>query len=541
MTSGISNLLGKTISTFTKPDALRPIIALEAVNVTGRTYQAHKRGGKEEARERIIEETSGSLVWLGCVKLFNKIGDFVIGKILDNGSGAKVDTGKDAARNPFVNFLNSSKTNPKHFSERALSLMKFGKVVVSILAANAIIGFIVPKFNHKLTNYLRNKGKENHQKNDSQNPNVPQTQNVSNVAGAVGSLATPEMGHFDKFKKHVLSPETGNISFKGRGLNVFTNFIENTNTGQLMSTDVGTITGRSINARKKQERVEIIARDGGSVYFYMFAQSHVRKGLNKIESGRWNRLDPISADIVHNHMIGMVGENQTLSVKEFRQKMFGEQPAETFADKFFGEKPVKTFREKLFGKDEQSINLNKFNSIESDPIIQKRAKAMSELQPKILDDSILTRQQVMDIYQEGEINNPKLLKNVFESYTEGASSNPNKFVSTKKLNSLKGRMAGYVEDVCKAAEKNGGLVDRKLLNKVKNKNMTLNGVNFVAGFVVAATFLSTLIPKFQYWLTRRTTGVNAFPGTYEYNQAQAQTNTKAPQPQVTNNKEAKKA
>ncbi len=528
MTSGISNLLGKTISTFTKPDALRPIIALEAVNVTGRTYQAHKRGGKEEARERIIEETSGSLVWLGGVKLFNKIGDFAIGKILDNGSGAKVDTGKDAARNPFVNFLNSSKTNPKHFSEKTLSLMKFGKVVVSILAANAIIGFIVPRFNHKLTNYLRNNGKENHQKNDSQNPNIPQTQNVSNVTVPVASSATPRVGHFDKFKTHVLSPEKGNISFKGRGLNVFTNFIENTNTGQLMSTDVGTITGRSINARKKQERVEILARDGGSVYFYMFAQSHVRKVLNRAESGRWTRLDPISADIMHNHMTSLIGENQTLSVKEFRKTMLGKKLEEFNIDKFFG-------------KGEQSINLNKFNSVESDPAIQQRAKAMSELQPKILDDSILTRQQVMDIYQEGEINNPKLLKNTFESYTEGASSNPNKFVSTKKLSSLKGRMTGYVEDVCRAAEKNGELVDRKLLNKVKNKNMTLNGVNFVAGFVVAATFLSTLIPKFQYWLTRRTTGVNAFPGTYEYNQAQAKTDTKAPQPQVTNNKEAKKA
>jgi len=71
--------------------------------------------------------------------------------------------------------------------------------------------------------------------------------------------------------------------------------------------------------------------------------------------------------------------------------------------------------------------------------------------------------------------------------------------------------------------------------------MTLNGVNFVGGFIVAAAFLSTLIPKFQYWLTRKMTGVDAFPGTYEYGQAQkAKANTNVPQPHMVNNQEAKK-
>ena len=37
-----------------------------------------------------------------------------------------------------------------------------------------------------------------------------------------------------------------------------------------------------------------------------------------------------------------------------------------------------------------------------------------------------------------------------------------------------------------------------------------------AGFAVAAAFLSTLIPKFQYWFTKKTTGVDAFPGVYEF-------------------------
>ena len=45
----------------TKADALAPVIALEGCVVTGRTYQAYKRGKWDEARERFIEEIMGSM------------------------------------------------------------------------------------------------------------------------------------------------------------------------------------------------------------------------------------------------------------------------------------------------------------------------------------------------------------------------------------------------------------------------------------------------------------------------------------------------
>ena len=57
---------------------------------------------------------------------------------------------------------------------------------------------------------------------------------------------------------------------------------------------------------------------------------------------------------------------------------------------------------------------------------------------------------------------------------------------------------------------------------MKTKNMVYNGVNFVAGFSVAALFLSRLIPDIQYWITKKMTGVDAFPGTHDYQQQVAQ-------------------
>ena len=47
---------------------------------------------------------------------------------------------------------------------------------------------------------------------------------------------------------------------------------------------------------------------------------------------------------------------------------------------------------------------------------------------------------------------------------------------------------------------------------MKNKNLMLNGLNFIVGISFAVLFLSTLIPKFQQYVTRRVTGQEGFPG-----------------------------
>ena len=54
---------------------LARFILLEACVESGRTYHAYKRGGFDEARERITEEFIGAVFWLGGVKGFNKIND----------------------------------------------------------------------------------------------------------------------------------------------------------------------------------------------------------------------------------------------------------------------------------------------------------------------------------------------------------------------------------------------------------------------------------------------------------------------------------
>ena len=76
----VSGKISTAITKMTKADALAPIVALEGTVVAGRTYQAYKRGKWDEARERFIEETMGSIVWLSGVGSMNKLGDKIVEK-----------------------------------------------------------------------------------------------------------------------------------------------------------------------------------------------------------------------------------------------------------------------------------------------------------------------------------------------------------------------------------------------------------------------------------------------------------------------------
>ena len=75
-------------------------------------------------------------------------------------------------------------------------------------------------------------------------------------------------------------------------------------------------------------------------------------------------------------------------------------------------------------------------------------------------------------------------------------------------------MEHYVETICKSAK--DGKITQEVLAKAQKKNLGLSCLNFITGFGFAAAMLSTYIPKIQYYVTKKTTGVDAFPGTYDY-------------------------
>lgn len=474
------------ITSMTRPDAMAPIIGLEATVTGGRTIQAKKRGGKDEARERLIEESTGAIVWLWGVKCLNALGD----KILEKLFGGNFDVGTDKIlRTPFDNFM--KKKPPKGFSAKQVAIIKALKVLTSVVLADVFIGLVVPPLNQKLTKNLANKRKEAQAKEQQQ----------------------------DKFETQNNTP-----SFKGglHAINVFTNAIENTNTGKLLSTDAGLVSGRMYSARNKDERREIAIRDIGSIYFYMWAQGHVGNLLNFAESGKWHRINPTSAGTLTTHLEKFLeSQGGEMSVEEFRKLVLGKNPNEiklpeginfevgeySLTDKIkikMGKTPAEPLK---------VVRVSELESLIKDKELMARIKDMSKLQPLRQGEAVITKQQIIDAINKAEINNPELLDKMFTEFSGGASKDEFKFISNKKLYNFKAEMEQYIETICKEAK--DGKISKEILKKAKNKNIKFSGINFVAGFVVAATFLSTLIPKFQYWVTRQKTGKDLFPGVYE--------------------------
>lgn len=479
-------------------DGFLPVIALEAFVEAGRTYQAYRRGGFDEARERITEEFSGAVFWLGGVTglnwLFEKLGQ----KLLKLPK-ITVDIAKDESRNPLANFLKGERRTNKNATEITQKLMarfKFTKVIASVLIANAFIGFVLPKINQAITRSYHKKDKQK-QNNKPQNDFIkrPELEDFAN-------------GNNDK----------DNVSFSGRGLDLLAlaNNFENKRNWKLLSVDAGTCSGRVYSARNNDERVEIAFRDLSSIYFYMFNMANMNRWLNQLEQGKdcKSRLDASSAEFATEYMQNYLDtkDGKKVNVEEFAREFLGarEELPDVIKNKFNGKNIISLteFKESLKGL----YGADKIAELE------RIADEMSKLQPQLKGESILTLGQAKDIINGGHINNPEFLiefyKNAFGSEK---FMNKYKYVSQDSLDKLKKELSQYVESIVKKARATDAKeITIETLKKASKHNFKMNALNWGAGFAISAAFLSTFIPKLQYLITKKRTGQNSFPGTKEF-------------------------
>ena len=163
------------------------------------------------------------------------------------------------------------------------------------------------------------------------------------------------------------------------------------------------------------------------------------------------------------------------------------------------------------------------------------AERMSKLQPKKEGVSMLAESQIKGIFEGGALNNPDFWDNVFtvakgtEKHTEVVNGvrttievanhkNPMRFIAQKDLDGIIDNVKNYVKDIIKQAKNTD--INADMLEKVCKKNMRMNIANWGIGFAISALFLSTIIPKIQYWITKVTTGSDEFPGVAEYDKKQ---------------------
>lgn len=497
----------RRIITAMASDGFLPVIALEAFVEAGRTYQAYKRGGFDEARERITEEFSGAVFWLGGVTglnwLFEQLGKKFLG--LPFGlKGKTVDIGSDAVRDPLGNYLaEQTLKNGKKISPKMFSVFKFGKVIASVLIANAFIGFVLPKINQGITRWYHRNQKPQQNKNQNTDSFMPR----------------PKMEDLTQRKDK-------DVSF---GMNLFkvAHMLENDRTCRLLSVDVGTASGRVYSARNNDERYEIGFRDISSVYFYMFNMPNMNKWLNKLEQkGINSRLDPTSAQFATEYMQNYVG-SRSVNIETFAKDMLGEnkQMPEAIKELFKDGEVVKL--SDLKAKLKEVLPQSEYAKFE------ELAQKMSELQPKRIFSSplkngnstkiseyIITKSQVEDIFRGGYINDPEFLKAFYKNILGDKFLNKYRYVPQKELDGMKSDLINYVKSIIEAASKTKAKeVTAEILKNSSKHNFKMNALNWGAGFATSALFLSTIIPKMQYMITKLRTGKDGFPGTEQYRQA----------------------
>lgn len=509
-----------------------PLVLLECFVTGGRTIQAYRRGGFDEARERFTEESIGAFFWFCGVKAFNKMNDF-IGKYVLNLLTPNFDGKEDDIRKPVTNYLHDEKLIKaaakgelseteiantfdekmlKHLKKvkkqagKALSeltikhaaIFKSLKIGSSILLANALVGLVVPHINQQITVKLHDKRLNKKLLKEEQ---------------AFMPVNMDEFLNKDKTKKSDNTAFTGIAPSTLLGL---ANHFENDTVYQLLSTDVGIAGGRAVSSRNNHERTEVLFRDLTSIYFYMFNMPNINKWLNMLEDGRKTRLDPVGAQEVTDLMKGVLQENGgTMSAEDFRLKVLGNN------------NNVYKITPELNAKFKNGvINLETFlDHISKDPTFTPEevetysdlAKRMSKLQPAIERKThILTKTQVKDVFREGYLNVPEFLDSIYGVATDGKHKDPYKYVSQESLDSMKDDMFHYVNKIINKAKKAGKDITPEMLESARRINFVKNAVNWGIGFTISAAFLSTFIPKIQYWITKVTTGHNAFPGTADY-------------------------
>ena len=484
-------------------------ILLEACVETGRTYEAWKRSGFDEARERATEEFTGAVFWLGGVPAFNAIND-KIGKYLLKMRTADFSLGHDKAREPLTTFLHNEKTpQGKPFTKMQIATFKAAKVITSVLLANAMIGFVVPKINQSITRYYH--------RNDGITPQdeLPKQANSA----------------MDKFIRNASDPQKSktadkkNIPF-GSATSTLMSIafnLENNATWQLLSTDVGTAGGRALCARNKDERREILFRDLSSIIFYMWSMPLINKVMNKLEqSGRGVRIDSMNADYARTVMTNIINNhNGKMSADELYKVMLGNNDfklADNIKQQFKkGFMTLEEFKSKI-PEIVSSDKVAKFSEI---------AEKMAKLQPAVAGVERITLEQAERVFKGGYLNNPEFLHEMysiaFGMDKKTGSRNfldPYKFISASEFEAVDDDLKFFVNSIVKKAKKAGKDITTETLEKATKANSRFNILNWGVGFTVSALFLSTFIPKMQYWITRKTTGSNEFPGTKEFREKQ---------------------
>ncbi len=453
------SLLSKPLGMFYNPNAIIPTLIIETGVTSGRAYSANKKSGKIEASERIVEQGTSAVVWLWGVQMLKKLGEKIGKKVLKR-DDFDFDLGFDYLRNPLESV------------DKSALKFKTANLFLSTVIATLFIGFGLPKINHFIT--------KNKLKKQKQNNNEAIVNNQKNIT-------------FDEFKDRIKG-----ISFTSRLYN-FANIIENNSTARLLTTDIGVVSGRFLNARSESERVENPFRDIASIYFYLFSTQHTVNFLNKLTSN--TDINPKVLDV-------------TVEMLKKRLEKSNLTDKYNFLNKAIGRAELSDLRriDEMF-KDKKSVTLDEFKKVFSKYDI--KADLMAKLQPELAGEFVLSKTQAEDIVKSGWISDAGFLHDVMERVTDGAYKQKNRFISAKRVDKIRKSIEEFILQIEKKAQKKNCTIDSTFVENVAKSNIRKNFIFYVLGTTISIYALGFLIPKIQYMIRRKLTNSDEFVGVKE--------------------------
>lgn len=313
------SMLINVISAIGNNNSFAPLLVrdcgIEAPTKVAQTYNQNAKESaimaKHATRERIIDEYGASAIWLGgvpaveylCNKIIDKkgINSKINYKLLDNNKNAMSDIDRkqqsvDINIKKFENNksqdvadaiadLKKAKTNKNLF--RGMTVTKY---TAAIALPVLLMGFVLPKSNFALTNYLLKKDAEKglipERYLKDKNFNIPKkTGNRLDIYDTNKSNISLNSSNDDRFTTLNSMRE---LSFNKKKCNnpTFTGFASFmtglTQQQKMAMTDGGLGLGRVGTSRRKNEAIENGVRVAGMMYLNFVAPKQIDKGLDKL-------------------------------------------------------------------------------------------------------------------------------------------------------------------------------------------------------------------------------------------------------------------
>lgn len=303
------SLLINTISAIGNNNSFYPLLVrdcgIEAPTKVAQTYNQNAKESaimaKHATRERIIDEYGASVIWLGGIPLVEKICNKLIDKkginskvnykLLDDNKKAMSDIDR-AQQGVDINIAKFENSKSKDVLDAVADLKKakanknvFRKMTVAKYSAAiaipvALMGFILPKSNFALTNYLFKK--------DAEKGLIPEKYLKDkkglnlNIMTSENDAAIDYNNLYNNSKNTQFCALNSMKSSNKPAFKGFASFMTGLTQQQKMAmTDGGLGLGRVGTSRRKNEAIENGVRVGGMMYLNFVAPKQIDKGLDK--------------------------------------------------------------------------------------------------------------------------------------------------------------------------------------------------------------------------------------------------------------------